>query len=160
MELCLGGEKLDLRSGLERAGPGAGQEGAAGGTKYWGAWPIASLLARGLSTELLFCLEKEFREQPSACCLEWKHTQNEKTLKPVPLRSDFKWSHSRSQIDSMQRSNKPPQFLYYFINRKNALGIPSKTSTWTQAQILTHLFMPFQMSLFIKTLFSLKTFSH
>lgn len=30
------------------------------------------------------------------------------------LRSDVKWSHSMSQIDSMQKNNKPPQFPILF----------------------------------------------
>lgn len=83
-----GGEEMDLRGGLESR-PWVGQPGGTRGTRRRGAWPIASLLARGWVYRVTLCLEKEFRELPRACCVEWKHTQHEKILKLAPLEVRF-----------------------------------------------------------------------
>lgn len=98
------------------------------------------------STELLFAWRNSLGNSHGLVVWNGDIPGKKRFLNWHHLRSDFKWSHSVSQIDYMQRSNKPPGCLYYFNNRKNALGIPGKTSTWTQSQILTHLCMPFQIS--------------
>lgn len=107
------------------------------------------------STELLFACRNSLGNSRGLVVWNGNKPRMKRFLNWHHLRSDFKWSHSMSQIDYMQRSNKPPGSLYYFNNRKNALGIPGKTSTWTRSQILTHLCMPFQISLSQRSFFSL-----
>lgn len=81
-------EEVDLK-----VDGGAGPRGRAAewgwGSRTVGSSTTCITLATSSVYGVTLCLEKGFRERPWACCVEWKHTRNEKILKLEPLEVRF-----------------------------------------------------------------------